>query len=185
MTVCSYHVTYAFHSESIFYSCPNVKELLASNMRDIGSLSDSSRIRTHYHWPRPVCLIGWVFVYTLSGCGFESRWCHSSSYFEFILVFSSWLTLTQCFDRNFCDPQYGEPSYCLNSLYNLNLSYYSNLLKVYVRGRIKAFAKRNGSNMCLFDRQETFISRTIFITHMFVKVEKLRLQKKIKLRVTL
>ena len=104
LTVCSYHVTYAFHCESIFYSCPNVKELLASNMRDIWSLSDSSRIRTHYHWPRPVCLIGWVFVYTLSGCGFESRWCHSSSYFEFILVFSSWLTLTQCFDRNFCDP---------------------------------------------------------------------------------
>ena len=24
----------------------------------------------------PVWLNGWVFVYELSGCGFESRWCH-------------------------------------------------------------------------------------------------------------
>ena len=29
LTVCSYHVTYAFQSESTLYSCPNVKELLA------------------------------------------------------------------------------------------------------------------------------------------------------------
>ena len=28
-TVCSYHVTYAFQSESTLYSCLNVKELLA------------------------------------------------------------------------------------------------------------------------------------------------------------
>ena len=27
-TVCSYHVTYAFQSESTLYSCLNVKELL-------------------------------------------------------------------------------------------------------------------------------------------------------------
>ena len=29
LTVCSYHVTYAFQSESTLYSCLNVKELLA------------------------------------------------------------------------------------------------------------------------------------------------------------
>ena len=29
MTVCFYHVTYAFQSESTLYSCLNVKELLA------------------------------------------------------------------------------------------------------------------------------------------------------------
>ena len=29
LTVCSYHVTYAFRSESTLYSCLNVKELLA------------------------------------------------------------------------------------------------------------------------------------------------------------
>ena len=28
LTVCSYHVTYAFHSKSTLYSCLNVKELL-------------------------------------------------------------------------------------------------------------------------------------------------------------
>ena len=28
-TVCSYHVTYTFQSESTLYSCLNVKELLA------------------------------------------------------------------------------------------------------------------------------------------------------------
>ena len=35
MTVCSYHVTYAFQSESTLYSCLNVKELLARNRREI------------------------------------------------------------------------------------------------------------------------------------------------------
>ena len=34
-TVCSYHVTYAFQSESTFYSCLNVKELLARSRREI------------------------------------------------------------------------------------------------------------------------------------------------------
>ena len=31
LTVCSYHVTYAFQSESTLYNCLNVKELLAPN----------------------------------------------------------------------------------------------------------------------------------------------------------
>ena len=35
MTVCSYHVTYAFQSESTLYSCLNVKELLSRNRREI------------------------------------------------------------------------------------------------------------------------------------------------------
>ena len=34
-TVCSYHVTYTFQSESILDTCLNVKELLARNRRDI------------------------------------------------------------------------------------------------------------------------------------------------------
>ena len=33
--VCSYHVTYAFQSESTLYSCLNVKELLARRRREI------------------------------------------------------------------------------------------------------------------------------------------------------
>ena len=36
-TVCSYHITYAFQSESTLCSCLNVKELLARNRRDIWS----------------------------------------------------------------------------------------------------------------------------------------------------
>ena len=35
LTLCSYHVTYAFQSESTIYSCLNVKELLAQNTREI------------------------------------------------------------------------------------------------------------------------------------------------------
>ena len=34
-TVCFYHVTYAFQSESTLYSCLNVKELLARSRREI------------------------------------------------------------------------------------------------------------------------------------------------------
>ena len=34
LTVCSYHVTYAFQSESTLYSCLNVQELLARSRRE-------------------------------------------------------------------------------------------------------------------------------------------------------
>ena len=51
LTVCSsYHVMYAFQSESTLYSCVNVKELLARNTSQL--------------------------IYRLSGCGFESRCSH-------------------------------------------------------------------------------------------------------------
>ena len=35
MVVHSYHVTYAFQSESTLYSCLNVKEFLAQNRQEI------------------------------------------------------------------------------------------------------------------------------------------------------
>ena len=44
MTVCYYHVTQVFHSESTLYSSLNVKELLAQKRRDIWSLSDCNGI---------------------------------------------------------------------------------------------------------------------------------------------
>ena len=79
-TVCSYHVTYAFQSESTLYSCLNVKELLARNRREIWSLSDCNWTRTHNHLVHKRTLnhlaSGWVFVYKLSGCGFESICSH-------------------------------------------------------------------------------------------------------------
>ena len=43
---------WSLQSESTSYSCPNVKELLAQNRRDIWSLSDSNGIRTHNHLAR-------------------------------------------------------------------------------------------------------------------------------------
>ena len=49
LTVCSYHVTYAFLSESTLYSCLNVKELLARNRREFLILSDCNGTRTHNH----------------------------------------------------------------------------------------------------------------------------------------
>ena len=39
LTVCSYHVRYAFQSESTLYSCLNVKELLARSRSEIWNLS--------------------------------------------------------------------------------------------------------------------------------------------------
>ena len=84
LTVSSYHVTYAFQSESTRYNFLNVKELLAWNRRDIWKLSDCNGTRMHrtdkysQHsliiWL--VWLNGWVLVYELSGCEFESRCCH-------------------------------------------------------------------------------------------------------------
>ena len=71
-TICSYHITYAFQSESTLYSCLNVKELLARSRREIWSLSDCNWTRTH----KQVWLNGWVFVYEPSGCGFESSFRH-------------------------------------------------------------------------------------------------------------
>ena len=35
MTVCYYHVTYAFQSKSTTHGCLNIKQLLTRNMRDI------------------------------------------------------------------------------------------------------------------------------------------------------
>ena len=77
-----------FGSESTLYSCLNAKELLVRNRRDIWSLSDCNRTRTHNHLVRkrtlnhlaahrtyeysqhssiiwPVWSNGWVLVYKL------------------------------------------------------------------------------------------------------------------------
>ena len=45
----SYHITYAFQSESTRYSCLNAKELLARNRCETGSLSECNWTRTHNH----------------------------------------------------------------------------------------------------------------------------------------
>ena len=88
LIVRSYHVTYAFESESIHYSCLNVKELLAWNRREIWGLSNCNGTRTQNHSVRKRTLShldklangwvvkwlnGWVFVYELNSCEFDSR----------------------------------------------------------------------------------------------------------------
>ena len=47
LTVCFYHVTNVFQSESALYSCLNLKELLAQSRREIWGLSGCSCTRTH------------------------------------------------------------------------------------------------------------------------------------------
>ena len=86
-----------FQSKSILFSCLNVKDIIARNSCDIWSLSDSNRIRIHNHWVckwtlislvnLPVRLNGWVFVHELSGCRFESRYCHLQKTFWLSDVF--------------------------------------------------------------------------------------------------
>ena len=49
LTVCSYHVTYAFESESTLYSCVRFKELLAGNRRGIWSFKDCNETPSHNH----------------------------------------------------------------------------------------------------------------------------------------
>ena len=49
LTVCCYHVTYTFQSESTPYSCLNVKELLAWSRHKIWGLGDCNWTWTHNH----------------------------------------------------------------------------------------------------------------------------------------
>ena len=49
LTVCSYHVTYVFQSESTLYSCLIVKELLARSRHEIWRWSDCNWTRTQNH----------------------------------------------------------------------------------------------------------------------------------------
>ena len=74
LTVFSYHVACTFQSEYTLYSSLNVKELLARSRRDIWRLSDCNGTRTYNHLVRKRTLNHLaVFVYKLSGCGFESH----------------------------------------------------------------------------------------------------------------
>ena len=82
-----YYVTYAFQSESTLYSCLKVKEPLARSRRKIWRLSDCNWTQTGQTGQN-----GWVFVYKLSGCGFEySQWSFCSAEFALLLLFSEFL----------------------------------------------------------------------------------------------
>ena len=49
LTVCSFHVTYAFQSESAHYNCLNVKDILGQSRRVMWSLSDCNWNLTQNH----------------------------------------------------------------------------------------------------------------------------------------
>ena len=68
------HKSFRVNPNSIV--CRDVKELIAQSRSHIWSLSDSKGIRTNNHLVCKRTLNGWVFVYELSGCRFESRCCH-------------------------------------------------------------------------------------------------------------
>ena len=80
LTVCSYHITYAFQSKSTLYSCLNVKELLAWSRHKIWSLSDCKSSWTHNHlvhiWilnhlaklAKPASLAKWLSIHLWTKC---------------------------------------------------------------------------------------------------------------------
>ena len=94
--VCSYHVTYMFHTESTLYFCLNVKERFAGNRHDLWSLCDCNRTRTYNHLARKGTLnhlaqltkwLSWIlstYLYGAVDCMFlscharVSEWIHTS-----------------------------------------------------------------------------------------------------------
>ena len=66
LTVCSYHVTYAFQSESALYSCLNVKELLPRSRHEIWSLSDCNCTRTRNTYKATHNFAPWPLIFKLT-----------------------------------------------------------------------------------------------------------------------
>ena len=90
LTVCSYHVTYAFQSESKLYSCLNIKELLATNRCKIWSLSDCNWTQTHNHL---------VHKWTLNHLVELAKWlsCGVSTYLYDVYACMFFLSCHLCF----------------------------------------------------------------------------------------
>ena len=95
LTVCSYHVTYAFQSESTLYTlnphskCLSVRlwtkatiecgftlKRVRDMIRTHSQIQRTDKYSQHSSFIWPVRLNGWVFVHELSGCGFESSYSH-------------------------------------------------------------------------------------------------------------
>ena len=61
-SLCYYHVTYAFQSESTLYICLHVKDLLARSRRKIWSLSDCNWTQAHNHLVHKRTWTMWLWV---------------------------------------------------------------------------------------------------------------------------
>ena len=100
LTICYYHVTYAFLSGYILYCCLNVKKRLAQNRHNILSLSEGNGIRTHNHLVRKrtlnhlAKLAKWLscvvsnYLYGAFDCMLLSRHVHVS---EWIYTLAAWM----------------------------------------------------------------------------------------------
>ena len=77
LTISSYHVTYAFQSESTLYSSLNIKEPLTRNRREIWTLCDWNGARTHNRLVRKRTLnhLAKLALQSLFFLYFEF-WCH-------------------------------------------------------------------------------------------------------------
>ena len=62
LTVCSYHVTYAFQSAFTLYSCLIVKKLFAQSRCEISILSDCKWTLIHNHLVHKRTLVLWVLI---------------------------------------------------------------------------------------------------------------------------
>ena len=87
LTVYSYHVMYAFQSESILWNecrmwsvdsieCGFTLERVRGMIRTYSQMHRTDKYSQHSSVIWPVWLNGWVFVYELSGCEFESSCSH-------------------------------------------------------------------------------------------------------------
>ena len=102
LTVCSSHATYAFESESTFYSYLNVKELLAHNKHKIWFLSDCNWTGTDNQLVR-----NWTLHHSakiakwLSGVGntyLQGAW--TVCFFDDTYVFQSESRVYSCLNLN-------------------------------------------------------------------------------------
>ena len=101
---CFYHVMSTFQSESTFYSCLNVKELLALNRWHICRLSDCNENRTHNHLVRVrtlnhlVKLAEWLscVVSSYMYCAFTCMYSHHVRYeFPSKFILYKWLNVKE------------------------------------------------------------------------------------------
>ena len=93
LTECSYHVTYAFQSESALYDCLDVKELLAQNRRDTWILNNGNGTSFKSHLARKQTLnhlaklannsaVLWVLICTmhLTVCSYHAMYAFQSEF---------------------------------------------------------------------------------------------------------
>ena len=111
-TVCYYHVTYAFQSESTLHSWVNIKEFLAQNKCDIWSLSDSSGIRTHnylvHKWLSIRLRTKWFwFRIPLQSCKFLALLSDLNYFLSFyigrLIHYLDWIPLSVEWNIQCCD----------------------------------------------------------------------------------